>query len=179
VATSPVRNNGEDVGDAINRVRTEIGLARNQLRSVNLAALPKSLLKARAKTYVRELADRGRPRVSGDRGEFTIAFPQAETFSISNLDRLIALLAWLNPDGMTKRIEAEIDALPKAETALSPTERNERAASLIAEIESLEHQEEALIGMALAQGRDVMRRTDADPRAILGVAVKAKRIRAA
>jgi hypothetical protein len=79
------------------------------------------------------------------------------------------------PDALLTRLEAEIDAQcePK-EPAMSAAEQSKRAAELAEQLLELERQEKTLIDAALAEGVDIMRRADADPRAVLGVSIAAK-----
>ena len=84
-------------------------------------------------------------------------------------------MAWLHPEAMAKRLEAEVDALPEPKLALSTDEKKKRAVELTAQIDKLERTEEALIEVALSQGLDVIRRSNASPAAVLRVVVKPKK----
>lgn len=69
--------------------------------------------------------------------------------------------------------------MPGEAEALSPAERERRLAEIEDRLLDAERAEEALVEAMIADGRDVARRLDADPRAILGVAVGRLRAKAA
>jgi hypothetical protein len=91
---------------------------------------------------------------------------------------LICILAWvLGPEALLAAFFRDLEQEPERAEALSPAERDKRLADLAASLLSLERREEALIDRAAADGQEVLRRPDADPRAVLTVAVFAKEAR--
>ena len=72
---------------------------------------------------------------------------------------------------MVKRLDEMIDPLPDGE-AMTTADQEKELASLTAELEVLERQEEALIEAAFAHGVDILRRSGADPACVLGVRLR-------
>ena len=58
---------------------------------------------------------------------------------------MAALLAWLDPDRLTKRLEDEIDELGEPDNPLTAKEKEKRLAELTARMDELERAEESLI----------------------------------
>jgi hypothetical protein len=170
VSAKPLKN--ETLTKALARIRAEIDSTRLVLRNVEAAPLPKADLKAKAREQVEALAAKGKPTLNTDRGTLTIAFTDPNSFGPSP-QAPAALLAWLHADTMVARLEVEIDALPEPALAISALEKQRRIADLMGSIEVLERTEEALIARAAIDGVEVLRRRNADPRAVLGVMVKA------
>ena len=64
--------------------------------------------------------------------------------------------------------------LPELPGALAQNERHNRIGELSVQCLELERKEESLILQGAATGQDILRRADADPRAVLSVAVVAE-----
>jgi len=90
----------------------------------------------------------------------------------------VALLCWLDPKTMIKRLIAEAKEYADLTHALPEVEFEEQKASLAAKLLDTERKEEAIIETLTAQGTAVLRRKDATPAAILGLDVGARRRRA-
>jgi hypothetical protein len=157
--------NGEPALQVLGRLRNDIAAKQQELKAVEQAPLCKSELKAAVR---RQLASRATcppmidPRTGAYRFEFNWRDPEA------------IAMALLGPAGVLTRLESRIDAMPD-DHALPAKARQERIASLQAEILDCEFREEALVESLLAQGQSVERRVAADVRAVLGVVVtKAK-----
>ncbi len=171
--------NGEALPAAIGRVRDRIAAAQQHLRAVQIAPLPKGDLKVQAATTVQQLAARGRPAISLGRGRLAVKWRTREaTSSGASPEDVAATLAWLDPAAMTARLEQEIDLLPEAPLAMPAQEREQRIGELTADLDRLAREEEALVEAAIAAGIDVLRRPDASPAAVLGVAIKGRAVAA-
>jgi hypothetical protein len=72
--------------------------------------------------------------VSADRGERMVEFADPQSFVVGSPGQTAAILAWLDPEAMTKRIEAEVDALPEPALALSANEEEKRATELAGQL---------------------------------------------
>jgi hypothetical protein len=94
---------------------------------------------------------------------------QVTGFSSARLINLLGLDVWLLRDLMVERGEAEIAKIADDDHALSPQDRAAKEVDLLADILELERLEEAHIMAAEAAGQAIARRSNADPRAILGV----------
>lgn len=169
---------GEALSDAIARVRSEIDKAQFTLREVRMAPRPKTALRAEVKAVVAELAKLGRPTISTERGELAVSFTKRNAFGLGDA-RIAEILAWCDPERLEKALIAEIDAMPETRRALSAADKAARLAELSSEIDRLERLEEAFIESALAEGQDVLRRTNASAAAVLGVIAKTKKEAAA
>jgi hypothetical protein len=177
----PVVRKGEPLASAIETRRRRIGELKADLRQIELAPWPSKLTKARAGEQLVELAKRGRPDVFALVERFdTIAWPMLPQRTIFTADGkgsvalpetldASALMAWALGPALVAAVEREIDELSDDDKALTAEMRKQRATEISAEILAVEREEEALIEMAEAQQLPIIRRTDADPRAVLGV----------
>ena len=79
------------------------------------------------------------------------------------------------PEIDAARLHEQIERLPVPANALSAAERNRRTAEINARILDLEHQEEALVEVALDAGHDgVNRREVVSPPVVLGVRISTR-----
>jgi hypothetical protein len=167
---------GETLAQAIERLRSEIADTHNHLDVVKGAPLPVADIKALCRARVKAMA--ARPRVwVGARGEFAMSFVDAQRIdTLASLDDIAAMLAFADPESFSKRLEDEIDRQLGDQTlaTMPKGERERRTAELAEQLLELERQEEALIDSAQAQGQDIPRRENADPRAVLQITVAAK-----
>ena len=142
-------------------------------------------MKDQIKSWVELLQERGIPRLLPlvEEGRFD-AVKVAETSSqypvfMSGGDRvggvivsvpdLLATFAWLDPTKLLKRLNAEVDELSDDEHALTDAQRAEQLAEIESDRLATEREEEHLIELAEGQGLNIARRTEADPRAVLGL----------
>ena len=95
------------------------------------------------------------------------AAPPIAGFAQSRTIDTFAVLCWLAGEAIAERMDAEVDSMADDTLALSPDERAEREAALLAQILELERIEETFIEDG---GTEVARRPDHDPRAVLGLA---------
>lgn len=171
---------------AVSNLRAQIkALAAERVRVLQ-AALPAADIKKLASAYIAAQRERGRPKITFDHGRpFQVDFnTSVEGAWTAKLD-IGAALAWLDSDAFEKRLHEDIDMLPKPALAMSADERAAKLLELEAELLAREREEEALIEVSEEEGAALLRRLDADPRAVLGIAVarakkpKPERIRAA
>jgi hypothetical protein len=165
----------ETASAAVTRLRDEIANAHMQLAAAKDAPPPKEDLQLRANTYVAKLAERGRPTISRD-GDISLGSAWAYGASAT---RALELIAWLHPERFVQRLEEQIDAMPEPDLVLDSAERRKRVAELERTIEKLERDEEAAVALCIADGVDVLRRSNASPLAVLGVAIAKKENKAA
>lgn len=165
---------GESPLDAINRIREEVRAAQSEVRKLYQAGPRVADLKRAAKRYVDELA--ARPTITATHEKFDLTFDNGSSAAGPNIR---AILAWVYPEALLKRLEDEIDAMPVPELALSLKEKNERLAVAKEKLLALEYSEEILIESAYDDGEQIVRRFDADPQAILGVQIKRRKAVAA
>jgi hypothetical protein len=180
----PKPRKGETVEAAIERLRQQRDELLAELRKLKSAPLPSAGAKARARTEIEALAQRGRPDVFRliEHGE-GIAWPSAlatvtayvapgqePTPMTARSTDALALLAWLAKDELLEAIEAEIDQRADDANALTPAQRKKREAELADAILAVERDEAALVEQGGGEHRP-----DLDPRALLGVLVEAGR----
>jgi hypothetical protein len=82
---------------------------------------------------------------------------------------VLALFCWLHRDALVAALEREIDELADDSAALTDEERATRESELLADLLRAERLEELLVVAAENEGREVMRRPNADPRAVLNL----------
>jgi hypothetical protein len=165
---------GLTLAETVEETRSQINTLKQHIRAVQTTPLPKADLKASAALLVQQLAQRSRPKVSAGRDGIAVAFTDPHADTIAHHHDIANMLAWLDPDALTRALEREIDAMPEQQQPMPKAEQENRVAELAANLLELERAEESLIDAALAEGVDIMRRADADPRAVLGIAVAAK-----
>lgn len=167
-------NKDETIAAAIARVRLDILSCKQDLAAARNAPLPTADLKKLVAARVQRMASNGSPNLSADGGKLVLWFtdPRAGD-SRCELNEVARLLAWFDPDRLTKRLEDEIDALGEPQNPLTAKEKEKRLAELTARMDQLERAEEGLIEAGHEQGLDVARRADASPAAVLEIVVKA------
>ncbi len=174
----PQLRKGETLLQAVTRMRSEIATLRAEQRRVFACVPTATEAKAAGRAYVRNLAKAGRPSIKATHAEFGITF-EADTFATGANVKAMAILAWLDPDALIARIDAEIDARPTTDLALTAKQKAERLADVTAKLGALEHMEERAIELAADDGQTITRRYDADPAAVLSVLVKRRKAVAA
>lgn len=171
---------------AVSKLRAQIKELTSERVRVLQSALPAADIKKQASAHVAAQRERGRPKLTFDHGRpFQAQFDTSvEGAWTAKLD-IGAALAWLDPDAFEKRLHEEIDTLPQPALTMSSDERAAKLLELEAELLARERDEEALIEWSEEQGAAITRRLDADPRAVLGIAIartkkaKPERVKAA
>lgn len=166
---------GEEIIDAVERIRSEIAALADAAKEARRAPIPASEAKRLARLQIDELARAGIPSVTQllNRGG-KIGWPSDQVHGASvgaNLTRGLdglALLAWIGKDKLVERVEAEIDA-HAGDGALSADEKKFALLRIQDDTLALQRAEESLIEQAESRGVEIARRRDADPRAVLGL----------
>lgn len=162
-----------EIADTVATIRQQLSTLRSELRRILSAPLPLADLERQAREYVARLADQAQPAMLG----VVPHFPAVETtHSQSAADlRVLRILAWLDPGKLADRLVAEIARThPGDADAMSSAERETRRQQIEAEALELARAEEAYVVRAYMLGVEIERRSSADPRAILGIAVAAR-----
>jgi hypothetical protein len=143
-----------------------------------MAPIHSSHAKRLALEQISALAERGAPDVLGliERGHL-ISWPERElqyalrqvAISVEREFDPLALIAYLCRPQLIAAVNKEIDSLADDKSALSAKEREERAQTIQRDILEVEFEEESLVMQALENGLKIIRRSDADPRAVLGL----------
>lgn len=162
----------------VDRIRREIEKLDAQWAAAEGAPAPKSDLLARAVAEIDDLAAKGEPTVHAtSRGGSPINLAKQLSIAaqpIGNVATLVgdagaAFWTWVLRDVLVNKITALIEALPDG-NALDDDAREAEFARISARRLELERLEEACIVAAEQQGQAIVRRRDADPRAILEIA---------
>jgi hypothetical protein len=166
---------GETVAQAIGSVRAEIAALKQQMVAVRSAPLKRSSQQEAINAYLARLSQQARPKIGFDvRGNARVSWTED---LVTSKDDLLGLLAFMfGPEQLAAAFARELEQEPERADAVTPIERDKRIAELSASLLSLERREEALLDRAANDGLDVLRRPDADPRAVLNVAVVAKEV---
>jgi hypothetical protein len=157
---------GESFASAVERTRAELMGLKGQLAATRAAPLPRDELLRMARVAVNDLAERGRPAVVTAGGKFEVRW---DAFAVPGYpaagdNYAPRLLAALFPEKVYELLARQIANV----SGITAAERRDREAALEREILQAEHEEEALIRLAEAQGFEIARRTDASPHALLG-----------
>lgn len=171
----------------VEQCRIDIARLRDDVRHVVAAPLPASEAKKLVRAEVAALAKSGCPDVSGMfsknlfDGTQQIKWPtssiEAHTFGGRSAPEFygvvpdsIALLAWLNPEALCAKLDAELDRRSDDANAMTDETRMARLAELSATLLDVERLEEAAVLAGETDGLNIFRRRDADVRAVLGLA---------
>lgn len=174
---------GEKALDAIERCRRQVRELRTELSAVHAAPWPSAEVKKRARAELAEFAARGRPDVAAAiaQGE-KIGWPTtydifrggvvgstANTFVQADFVDTLGLFTWIHHDALAAALDREIDQRADDEHALTDEQRSQRIKKILSDLLATEREEEDFIQLANEMGADVLRRADADPRAVLGL----------
>jgi hypothetical protein len=166
------------------KLRSELDDLAEQWRAAENAPVPASELKARALFEIDQIAKRGEPTLDFTAREGSplglenalsvrqqlIPMPGVESQHFAILgDAGAAFWTWLHRDEIASRVLAMIDEHAPSAGTLTDEEREKEFARIAARRLEVERMEEALVVAIEAEGRSVVRRRDADPRAILEV----------
>ena len=137
--------------------------------------------KLRARAEIEKLAERGRPSVLPliETAEETIAWRE-RLFSDVHMGngqlvtavgdpQALPLLFWLHKEALIQRIEAEIDAVSDDGAALTAQDRKKQLETIDRDRLALQREEDHWVSVAIEAGVAVLRRPEADPRAVLGL----------
>ncbi len=153
-------------GDAIERVRREIGRAASERAMVKAMPPSAAEIKAQLTEEVRRLALKGTPSATFADNTVKLEWPDSNRFGGgAPPGAASALIAWLFGDQLLAALTRSVDQI----AGISAAERQQRIADLEARILQLEHEEESLVEQALAKGLDIERRPGASGYALLGV----------
>lgn len=174
---------GESFFDAVEKARGKLAELRQDIEAAINAPIHSSAAKAAARAWVDNLAaaggidvspllDAGRPPILPQKNMpalkvFAGTSGLTEDYSAPNVE---ALFFRVHRDRILADLEHDIDIVADDASALSDEQRAKRISACKAAILDQERTEESLIVMAAESGLSVMRRPDADPRAILGLA---------
>lgn len=171
---APELRKGETAIVAVERCRRRVRELDADLHRIETAPIPSAEAKALKNAELDNRISRGRPRCSPliDHGEPvewpSVALRSSGRDTVSAIDP-VDILAWLFADQLRAKLDAEIDAVADDAAALSTEQRDQQRRQALRDKLTTERDEEAFVRMAIAGGALVMRRPEADPRAVLGL----------
>lgn len=171
------------IGEMVGAIRERLDRHRKEIAAAINAPVPAAEAKRRAAAFVQGMAANGAPDVIGLLEGGAIEFPMVDTGPVAvasnrgagfaqgtrQVDTL-AVFAWLHRDQLIAALHAEIDDNADDAGALSDKDRADKIAKAKAAMLADERAEETLITLGEAQGLNILRRENADPRAVLGLA---------
>jgi hypothetical protein len=163
---------GEDYKAAVDRVQDQIKFQKSIKVKVQRSGLTKREKKEAIKPWIERQARRASPNMRwNDDGTPVITFDTNLEGANAPMRDVPAMLCWLAPDLMKAKLFEMIDAVPDNQVSMSKEQKQERLVELDREIFALGLEEEAIIEAAAARDTHLMRRADADPKAVLGLRV--------
>jgi hypothetical protein len=178
---APRLSKGETRPVAVAALRQKIAGLKADLAETQAAPWPSQLVKQRARAQIDALAERGRPvclpaieigreivfRTTDARVD--VASAAGSAIGTAAVEDVLGLVAWLFGSELIAAVEREISEVADDAHALAPDDRKKRESALASEILQCERSEAALIEAAAADGIELPRRPDMDPRAVLGL----------
>lgn len=162
----PKRKRSGDAAEALDAIRAEIDSTKSQIAAIERAPLKGKSKRAAVKRYLSTLVANGKPTANVNaQGEVSIRLgsgPDSVALFDAKGSRLLGMVMHLV--GEDKVLDLLAPQEQERPDAITPAERDERLTELRDQLLLLEREEESLIDSS-----GVMRRADADPRAILGV----------
>ncbi len=169
-----------DPGETVERCRQRIAELDDERRRVSSAPWHAAQAKQRARAEIEKLAARGAPDIrpllrTPDRW---IGWRERPIYDMMIAGRAVVsegdpaalpLLFWLHKDIIVTKLEAAIDEAADDDNALTFEERSKQLDRIAREKLSAEREEEHALEHAKLNGALVLRRPDADPRAVLGL----------
>jgi hypothetical protein len=165
---------GETHRQGVERIRQQISSCDDEWTRLESIPLPADELKSRITAEVDAIAALGQPKVQkqdrfGDGvSGLAPALRLRRTGEMIVSDAPSAFICWLHRDTIIARLHAEADALDQAD-AMSDDARDSAFSQLLDQKLGLEFSEESFIVAAAAEGTQIIRRRDCDPRAVLEI----------
>jgi hypothetical protein len=188
---APSLKKGATPQDALMEAERELQALAVRRSELETAPIASSEVKANIRHHVAELnvtalPDLSRAMLSGDPADIRYTTESAPTHSItpqgdqiSGHARVVdplALAAWLFPDALIERLEEEADALAGDDAdAITAEERETGFAEVAEQVLATEREAEFWTTQLEQSGVQVLRRRDADPRAVLGIVIEGDR----
>jgi hypothetical protein len=160
--------------DAVKRLRQEIFATKTGLAMIKSAPLPAQEVCLAIMRQVEAMAEQGKPRLSITGTEVKLTWADQHEFALAGTGALMApagsaskMMAWLFRDELMKKLVREV-GVKDPPGAIPARDRPEKTRVLEERLWALEVQEEHFISVALSEGCEVHRRSDANPWTTLG-----------
>jgi hypothetical protein len=166
--------------DQIENRRRRVRELRADLHRIASAPYPSNHAKAKMRQQIEQLAERGEPSVArlvevDGPVEFQMQRLRSEVIGAEQRALAfaevpdIALVAFLIPEILIKRLDALIDAGADDKSALTHQQRQQRESEVMSDLLSVEREESWFVWAAMEQGLPCEHRADCDVRAILQI----------
>ncbi|GLI94302.1 hypothetical protein [Methylocystis echinoides] len=186
VVSVPALKPNERWIDIIDRARQKVEKLRADAMAIEDAPIHSTEAKARAAAQIEELAARGRPNVLALlEGGRAFEWPSRYKLGDISFDAAgkpvgtaghgrwepdpIALLCWSHKNAILSGVLDEIDRQADDASALTDDQRTKKRRQVAEALLQAERLEEALVLAAAKEGVAIARRSDIDPRAVLGL----------
>ena len=178
---APSPRKRETPTEAVERCRRRLRELDADRHKVASAPWLSAEAKRRARAEIDALAERGQPSVmplieSRDESiywaarQFTDVVIGGRVVSAVGDPQALPLLFWLNRDAIVEKIEAQIDEIADDQNALTNEQREEQIREIDRDRLAVQREEEFWVGAAIDGGANILRRADADARAVLQLA---------
>ena len=179
--SAPSPHKGESLVDAVERCRRRLRELDADRHRIASAPWHSAEAKRRARTEIDKLAERGQPSALPliESQATSIHWPGRPSTDMLIGGRLVSavgdpqalpLLFWLHRDAIVEKIEAQIDVIADDQNSLTKEQREEQIREIDQDRLTIQRDEEHWVSKANADGMTMLRRPDADPRAVLGLA---------
>lgn len=166
----PKLGRNETRADAVARLRGELMALREEIHIAQHAPITAEAAKKIVRNQLDQIAEAGRPDVfRAIEGRRPLQFPQIQLRNDELVDAF-SVIVWTFKSDIFNRIASEIDQNADDASALTDEERANKVKKLKLDALRLQRDEEAMIVAAAVEGQIIIRRPDADPRAVFGLA---------
>lgn len=160
---------GKTPAELLEAQRATIATLKRERKVIEAAPNHSSLARSKAQKFVDDYAELGVPDIS-------ILFETNNPMTFAGcydrlpaLPHIISFFMWACRDEIIRKFDRLIDENSEDENALNTFERYDKLREIDSRILEAERAEEAIYEMCIAAGVVAARRTDADPRAVLGI----------
>jgi hypothetical protein len=162
----PKKKRSGDAKEALASIRAEIEETKNAIGAIERAPIAGKSKRAATKKYMEGLLAKGQPKVRVDHnGEVHFRLGAgADSVALADARGHHLLGMMLNLFGIEAVLDKVAPREPDREDAITPAQRDERLTELRDRLLLLEREEESLIDSS-----GILRRADADPRAVLQI----------
>jgi hypothetical protein len=174
---------GESLFDAVERRRRRVRELRSDLEQVRSLPYPSSEAKQLMRVQIARLAEKGEPNVFDlidTRGEIVWPSETLQSMSepsdgsgrhliLTSVPAFLPLMASIFQAELISFLDKKIDQHSDDSVALTAEQRATKSREILSDILAVEREEEELIEQIESGGATLVRRRDADPRAVLGL----------
>ena len=162
----------EDNLAAVDRVRGEIASILFEKLKIERADIALEEKKALVSDWIARQSDRGAPHIRFENGGPIVKFDARVENAFAPTSDLGAMLTWLHPKTMEKRLHSLLEDAPQPAFSLSSERKADALKTLAKSLLAAERREEQLIMAAADRNQQIARRPNTDPQAVLQIAIR-------